>query len=68
MHVVRQSNIKGASLFVSSSVQAGTSIVTEEPFEAVLNNEFASKRSHWTLEQSPYLQRCGGCKFAWYVS
>ena len=68
MYAIQDTENKGAAFIVTSPIQAGTAILNEEPFEAVVHNDVSSKRSHWTLRHSDSLQRCSGCKYAWYVT
>ena len=64
MYKIEHIEHKGSALVAEGDIRAGTAVVSEDPFEATLNNEEACKRSHLTFRASNNLQRCAGCKFA----
>lgn len=56
---------KGAAIVAKTRICEGVTVLSDEPFEAVLDSDSASRLSHWSFKPSRTLQRCAGCKFAW---
>lgn len=68
MYTIEHTEHKGAGLVADGKIRAGDAVLVEEPYEASLNSDEACKRSHLTFKTSSNLQRCSGCKSAWYSS
>lgn len=67
MYTIRKIDPKGDGIVAESPVYLGTTVLRDDPFEAVLDSQAASKLSHWSFKSSKSLQRCVGCKYAWYI-
>ena len=65
MYNISRIEPKGAAIVAKSHISAGATVLRDDPFEAVLDSDSASKLSHWSFKPSKTLQRCVGCKFAW---
>lgn len=61
---IKKTDEKGVAAFVETSVPAGTTVLSEQPFEAVLSAESANRLSHWDFKSSDQLKQCLGCRFA----
>ena len=67
MYRVEKIPEKGRGLIANVDIQAGTTILIDEPYVACLDSEHTETRSFYSFKESPELMRCAKCKFARFV-